>query len=156
MEQLRSLGGFEMLHIAYNGSAPAITDLLGGHISVMMADMIAAMPHIQAGTLKPIALGSDTGKPFLPEVKTIAEQGFDGFDASSWSGLVVPNKTPQEVSDRLNKELSDLLADPELQKQMMQVGAIATYEPVETMKARLNSEYDRWNKVVNDFDIKNS
>lgn len=156
MEQLRSLGKFEMLHIAYNGSAPAITDLIGGHISVMMADMIAAMPHIKNGTLKAIALGSDTGKAFLPEVKTIAEQGFPGFDASSWSGLVVPNKTPQEVSDRLNKELSVLLADPELQKQMMQVGAMATYEPAETMKARLNSEYDRWNKVASEVNIQKS
>lgn len=156
MEQLRSLGKFDMLHIAYNGSAPAITDLIGGHISVMMADMIAAMPHIKNGTLKAIALGSDTGKAFLPEVKTIAEQGFAGFDASSWSGLVVPNKTPQEVSDRLNKELSVLLADPELQKQMMQVGAMATYEPADKMKARLNSEYDRWNKVASEVNIQKS
>lgn len=156
MEQLKGLGGFEMLHIAYNGSAPAITDLLGGHISVMMADMIAAMPHIQSGSLKAIALGSDTGKAFLPEVKTIAEQGFAGFDASSWSGIVVPNSTPQEVSDRLNKELSELLVDPELQKQMMQVGALATYEPADKMKARLNSEYDRWNKVANEVDLGNS
>jgi tripartite-type tricarboxylate transporter receptor subunit TctC len=156
MEQLKGLGGFKMLHIAYNGSAPAITDLIGGHISVMMADMIAAMPHIQSGALKAIALGSETGKSFLPNVKTIAEQGFAGFDASSWSGLIVPNKTPQEVSDRLNKELSELLVDPELQKQMMQVGALATYEPADKMKARLNSEYDRWNKVASEVNIQNS
>lgn len=156
MEQLKDLGGFEMLHIAYNGSAPAITDLLGGHISVMMADMIAAMPHIQAGTLKAIALGSDTGKAFLPEVKSIAEQGFDGFDVSTWSGLIVPNDTPQEVSDRLNKELSALLADPELQQKMMQVGAMATYEPAAQMTARISSEYERWDKVASDADIRNS
>ena len=156
MEQLKSLGGFEMLHIAYNGSAPAITDLIGGHISVMMADMIAAMPHIQAGTLKAITLGSESGKAFLPEVKSIAEQGFPGFDASTWSGMIVPNDTPQEVSDRLNKELSELLADPKLQEQMMQVGALATYEPAATMKARLSSEFDRWNKVASEVDLGNS
>lgn len=156
MEQLKDLGGFEMLHIAYNGSAPAITDLLGGHISVMMADMIAAMPHIQNGTLKAIALGSDTGKPFLPAVKTIAEQGFAGFDASTWSGLVVPNNTPQEVSDRLNKELSVMLADPKLQEQMMHVGAVPTYQPADEMTARINSEYERWNKVASEVDIKNT
>jgi tripartite-type tricarboxylate transporter receptor subunit TctC len=156
MEQLKKLGAFEMLHIAYNGSAPAITDLIGGQISVMMADTIAAMPQIQAGTIKPIALGSDTGKAFLPQVKTIAEQGFAGFDASTWSGLIVPNDTPQEVSDRLNKELSELLADPELQQQMIQAGALATYEPAAKMKARLDAEYERWNKVAHDVDIWNS
>lgn len=155
MEQLRGLGDFEMLHIAYSGSAPAITDLLGGQISVMMVDMIAAMPHIQSGALRAIAMGSDIGKPFLPEVKTIAEQGFPGFEASSWSGLIVPNDTPQEVSDRLNQELSVMLAEPELQERMMQLGAIATYQPADQMTARLSAEYDRWNKVATDIDIWN-
>lgn len=153
MEQLKSLGKFEMLHIAYNGSAPAMTDLLGGQISVMMADMIAAMPHIQSGALRAVAMGSESGKTFLPDVKTIAEQGFPGFEASSWSGLIVPNGTPQEVSDRINKELVTLLADPELQKRMVKLGAIATYQPAEEMSRRLNAEYERWNKVAHDINI---
>lgn len=153
MEQLKTIGNFEMLHIAYNGSAPAMTDLLGGQISVMMADMIAAMPHIQSGALRAIAVGSESGKTFLPEVKTIAEQGFPGFDASSWSGLIVPNGTPQEVSDRINKELETLLADPELQKRMIKLGAIATYQPAAEMSKRLSAEYDRWNKVAHDINI---
>ncbi|WP_341666706.1 tripartite tricarboxylate transporter substrate binding protein [Alcaligenes sp. SDU_A2] len=156
MEQLKDLGGFDMLHVAYNGSAPAITDLLGGHLSVMMADTIAAMPHIQAGTLKAIALGSATGKAFLPDVQSIAEQGFPGFDVSTWSGLIVPNDTPQEVSDRLNAELSQLLAQPQLQQKMMQLGALATYEPAAQMQARINSEYERWNKVADEVDISNA
>ncbi len=153
MEQLKGLGGFEMLRIAYNGSAPAMTDLLGGQISVMMADMIAAMPHIQSGALKAIAVGSESGKTFLPEAKTIAEQGFPGFDASSWSGLIVPNGTPQEVSDRINRELETLLADPELQKRMVKLGALATYQPAAEMTKRLAAEYERWNKVANDINI---
>jgi tripartite-type tricarboxylate transporter receptor subunit TctC len=156
MEQLRQLGNFEMLHIAYNGSAPAITDLLGGQISVMMADMIAAMPHIQSGALKAIAVGSDTGKTFLPDVQTIAEQGFPGFDASSWSGLIVPNGTPQAVLDRINEELAVMLKDPALQERMVQLGALATYQPADEMTKRLSAEYDRWNKVAHDIDIWNS
>lgn len=156
MEQLKKLGDFDMLHIAYNGSAPAITDLIGGQISVMMADMIAAMPHIQAGSIKPIALGSESGKAFLPDVQTIAEQGFPGFEASTWSGLIVPNDTPEPIIERLSKELGEILADEELQKQMMQVGALPTYEPKARMEERLKSEYERWNTVAHDVDIWNT
>lgn len=155
LEQLKKLGGFEMLHIAYNGSAPAITDLIGGQISVMVADMIAAMPHIQSGRVKPIALADEGGKTFLPDVKTIAEQGFPGFQASSWSGLIVPNDTPQEVSDRINQELAVILADPELQEHMVQLGALATYQPAAEMQKRLLAEYARWDQVATDIDIWN-
>lgn len=155
MEQLKQMGDFDMLHIAYSGSAPAMTDLIGGQVSMMVSDMIAAMPQIQAGLIKPIALLSESGKTFLPDVQTVAEQGFPGFEASSWSGIIVPNDTPQEVSDRLNKELEALLADPELQERMVQLGAIAMYQPADQMKARLTAEYDRWNKVAHDIDIWN-
>src|SRR5690606_30776296 len=153
LEQLKKLGGFDMLHIAYNGSAPAMTDLIGGQISVMGVDMIAAMPQIQAGHIKPIAMLSENGKAFLPDVKSVAEQGFPGFEASSWSGIIAPNGIPQEVSDRLNKELQILLTDPELQQRMIQLGAIATYQPAADMKTRLLAEYDRWDKVAHDIDI---
>src|SRR5690606_10686420 len=155
MEQLKQLGNFDMLHIAYNGSAPAMTDLIGGQVSMMVSDMIAAMPQIQAGLIKPVALLSESGKTFLPEVKTVAEQGFEGFEASSWSGIIVPNNTPQEVSDRLNKELEAILSDPELQKRMVDLGAIAMYQPADEMKTRLDAEYERWNKVAHDIDIWN-
>ena len=155
MEQLKRLAGFDMLHIAYSGSAPAMTDLIGGQVSVMVSDMIAAMPQIQAGNIKPIALFSESGKQFLPEIKTVAEQGYPGFEASSWSGIIAPNGIPQEVSDRLNHELKALLSDPELQERMVQLGALATYQPAAKMSARLNAEYDRWNQVATEIDIWN-
>ncbi|MCC2596975.1 tripartite tricarboxylate transporter substrate binding protein [Pusillimonas sp. MFBS29] len=155
MEQLKGLGKFEMQHIAYSGSAPAIVDLIGGQTGMMVSDMIAAMPHIQSGSVKPIAVLSDSGTTFLPEVKSVAEQGFPGYQASSWSGLIVPNDTPQEVSDRLNKELKELLTDTELQERMIKLGAIATYQTAEEMTTRLNNEYDRWNQVAKDIDIWN-
>lgn len=155
MEQLKRLAGFDMLHIAYSGSAPAMTDLIGGQVSVMVSDMIAAMPQIQAGNIKPIALFSESGKQFLPGIKTVAEQGYPGFEASSWSGIIAPNGIPQEVSDRLNQELKALLSDPELQERMVQLGALATYQPAAEMSARLNAEYDRWNQVATEIDIWN-
>ncbi len=155
LEQLKGLGKFEMQHIPYGGSAPAITDLIGGQISMMVSDTIAAMPHIQSGSIKPVAVLSKSGQVFLPNVKTVAEQGFSNFEASSWSGLIVPNGTPQEVSDRLNKELKEMLADPEFQERMVKIGAIPTYQPADEMTARLNAEHDRWNKVATEIDIWN-
>ena len=153
MEQLKDLGGFKMEHIPYKGSAPAITDLLGGQISVMYADLIAAMPHIQSGRLKAIALGSPDAKTFLPAVKSISEQGFKGFESSSWSGLIVPNGTPAAVIARLDTELKRILSEKDTKDRIEKVGALAVYQSPEKMKARLVAEYTRWNKVATEKSI---
>ena len=92
-ELLKSQGQFDVQHIAYRGSAPAITDLLGGQVPMMFSDMIAALPHIKAGKLRAIAVGSASRVVFTPEVKTVAEQGFPGFEAVAWGGLLVPSTT---------------------------------------------------------------
>ena len=148
MEQLKDLGGFKVQHIPYKGSAPAITDLLGGQISVMYADLIAAMPHIQGGKLKAVALGSPDAKVFLPEVKSISEQGFPGFESSSWSGLVVPNGTPPAVIARLDKEVKAILSEKDTRARIEKIGALPVYQSPEKMKERLVAEYSRWNKVA--------
>ena len=153
MEQLKDLGGFKMQHIPYKGSAPAMTDLLGGQISVMYADLIAAMPHIQSGKLKAVALGSPHAKTFLPKVKSISEQGFPGFESSSWSGLIVPNGTPAAVVARLNKELKIILNEKDTKDRIEKIGALAVYQSPEKMKERLVSEYARWNKVASEKNI---
>jgi len=153
MEQLKDLAGVKLQHIAYKGSAPAITDLLGGQLPVMYADLIAAMPHIQSGKLKAVALGAPEARAFLPQVKSIAEQGFAGFKSSSWSGIVVPNGTPADVVTRLDKELKSILAEKDTRERMEKIGALAAYQSPEQMKARLVEEYNRWNKVATDKNI---
>ncbi len=153
MEQLKDLGGFDMQHIPYRGSAPAVTDLIGGQIPVMFADVVAALPHIQAGKLRAIAVSSEKAKLLLPGIKSVAEQGFAGFDADTWGGLIAPLGTPRAVVDRLNKELKGILADAELQKKMIGAGAVASYQNGETMRKRLLSDYDRWSKIAKDKNI---
>ena len=153
MEQLKDLGAFKMQHIPYKGSAPAITDLLGGQISVMYADLIAAMPHIQSGKLKAIALGSPDAKVFLPTVKSISEQGFPGFESSSWSGIVVPNGTPVAIVSRLDNELKIILGEKETKDKIEKIGALAIHQLSEKMKSRLVAEYSRWNKVATEKNI---
>lgn len=153
MEQLKDLGQFKMQHIPYKGSAPAMTDLLGGQIPVMYADLIAAMPHIESGKIKAIALGSPDAKTFLPKVQAISEQGFAGFNSSSWSGIIVPNGTPETVIARLDKELKAILAEPDTKERMEKIGALAVYQSPAQMKARLVQEYERWNKVATEKNI---
>jgi tripartite-type tricarboxylate transporter receptor subunit TctC len=153
-EQLKNLGKFDVQHIPYKGSAPAIQDLLGGQVSMMFSDMIAALPHIKAGKLRPIAVGSTQRVSFTPEVKTVSEQGFPGFDATAWGGLLAPAGTPKEIVDRINKELQVVLADKEVQAKMLAAGTIAAYQPPQQMANRMQADYERWGKVIRDNGIK--
>jgi tripartite-type tricarboxylate transporter receptor subunit TctC len=153
MEQLKDMGGFPMQHVGYKGSAPAITDLLGGQIGAMFVDLVAAMPHIRSGRLKALALGSADARAFLPEVPSIAQQGFAGFNVSSWSGLIVPNGTPVAVVTRLDSELRRILAEADTKRGLETIGALSAYQPPEVMKRRMASEFERWNKVASEKDI---
>ncbi|WP_313602789.1 tripartite tricarboxylate transporter substrate-binding protein [Comamonas jiangduensis] len=100
-----------------------------------------------------IAVSSEQAKLLLPGVKSVAEQGFPGFDADTWGGLIAPLGTPQAVVDRLNQELKVALADPALQKKMLAAGAIVRYQDGATMKARLAHDYARWSKIASDKGI---
>lgn len=153
MEQLMGLAGFSMQHIGYKGSAPAITDLLGGQISAMFVDLIAAMPYIQSGRLKAVALGASNARRFLSDVVPISEQGFTGFSVSSWSGLIVPNGTSPEIVQRLDQELRQILNEKSTQESLEKMGALSAYQAPEVMKRRLASEYERWSQVAREKNI---
>lgn len=155
MELLKQLGNFDMQHVAYKGGVPAITDTIGGQVPMMYADLVAALPHIQSGRLRAIAVGSPQRVSVLPEVKTVAEQGFKGFDAVSWGGLLAPKGTPPEVIDRMNKELAGILADKGVQERMLKAGAIANYQPAAQLAARTRADYDKWGKVIRDKGLAN-
>ncbi|WP_304307742.1 tripartite tricarboxylate transporter substrate binding protein [Pseudacidovorax intermedius] len=152
-EMLKDLGGFDMQHIAYKGGTPAVTDLLGGQVPVMYADLVAALPHIQAGKLRAIAVGSPQRIAQLPDVKTVAEQGFKGFDAVSWGGLLAPAGTPQPVIDRVSREVKAILAEPDIQKRLIQAGAIAEYQAPAQMAGRMRTDFDKWGKVIRDKQV---
>jgi tripartite-type tricarboxylate transporter receptor subunit TctC len=150
MELLKQLGGFDMQHVAYKGGVPAITDTIGGQVPMMYADLVAALPHIRSGKLRAIAVGSPKRVSVLPEVKTVAEQGFKGFDAVSWGGLLAPQGTPREVVERVSREVGLVLADKGVQDRLLNAGAIANYQPPQQMAARLKTDYDKWGKVIRD------
>ena len=133
-----------MLHIAYKGGVPAITDTIGGQVPVMYADLVAALPHIQAGKLRAIAVGSPQRVTMLPDVKTIAEQGIKGYDAVSWGGLLAPLGTPKAVVDRIANEVQQILAEKEVQDKLLNAGAIAHFQTPAQLGQRVQQDYTRW------------
>jgi len=153
-ELLKSLGHFDVQHVPYKGSAPAMSDLLAGQVPMMFSDMIAALPHIKAGKLRPIAVGSSKRVSFTPDVKTVAEQGFPGFDATAWGGLLAPAGTPKEIVDRLSAALKAALADPVVQDKMLKAGTVASYQAPDQMAERMRDDYKKWGKVIQDNGIR--
>ncbi|MDQ0587694.1 Bug family tripartite tricarboxylate transporter substrate binding protein [Variovorax paradoxus] len=154
-EQLKNIGKFEMQHVPYRGSAPAVTDLIGGQVPAMFSDLVAVMPHIRSGTLRAIAVGSGKRVSLLPDVKTVSEQGFPGFDATSWGGLLAPAGTPRDVVDRMSAELKTALADKEVQDKLEGVGSFAAYRTAEQTGVRMRQDFERWGKVIRDNKITN-
>lgn len=150
MELLKDLGNFDMQHVPYKGSAPAITDTIGGQVPIMYADLVAALPHIKSGKLVAVGVGSPERVSVVPEIKTIAEQGIDGFSAVSLGAVLGPKGIPEDVVERLNKEIQEILAQPQVQEKILGAGAIAHYMPAQALNQKLAQEYAKWGKVVKD------
>ena len=153
-ELLKSSGQFEMQHVPYRGTSPAVADLLGGQVPIMFSDIVGVLPHVKSGKLRGIAVGSPQRVAALPDVKTVAEQGFAGFDAVSWGGVLAPAGTPKEIVARLTDEMKRALADSEVQKKLELAGAIARYQPPAEMASRMKQDFDKWGKVIRDNGIK--
>ena len=150
MEMLKQQGGFDAQHIAYKGSAPAMNDLLGGQVPVMFSDLVAALPHIKSGKLRALAVGSPRRVDIVPDVKTVAEQGFKGFEAVSIGAMMAPKGTPAAAIDRMSSELKAVLALKDVQDRLVGAGCYAHYmTPAETGRY-VTAEFDKWGKVIKD------
>ncbi|WP_423228557.1 tripartite tricarboxylate transporter substrate binding protein [Pseudaquabacterium inlustre] len=147
-ELFKSVAKLNMLHVPYRGSAPAITDLLGGQVQSMFDNAPSALPHVQGGKLRAVAITSPQRSPLLPEVPTLAESGYAGFDVQSWFGLAAPAGTPRAVIDRLNTELNKLVAMPEVARRLAEMGATPATGTPEQMRAFAAAEQRRWQAVV--------
>ena len=124
-ELFDSKAGIKMTHIPYRGTALAVNDLLAGQVQVVFADPISALPHVNSGALIALAVTSQDRLPVAPNVPTMSESGYPGFDAVGWHGILAPAKTPPAIVARLNKEIADALKDPEtrtlLESEAMQI-----------------------------------
>lgn len=147
-ELLRSQTGADFTAIPYQGSAPAINDLLAGQTQFIFNEVITAIPHIQGGKLKPLAVAYKTRAPWLPNVPTTAEAGFPGFEVTSWYGVVVRSGTPRPVVDRLSRELHDIVQAPAFKKRYDDIGAFTVGNSPEEFGRFIQSETVKWTAVV--------
>ncbi|MEN3274381.1 MAG: hypothetical protein V7631_171 [Massilia sp.] len=147
-ELFKHMAGVDMQHVAYRGSAPALTDLLGGQIALIFDNMPSAIGHVKSGKLRPLAVTTPKRSPALPDVPTIAEAGVPGYEATSWFGLLAPAKTPAPVVARLNASILKALADPEVKKKMLEQGADPYGEKPEQFAQFIRSETTKWGNIV--------
>ena len=154
LELYQSAAKVKFLHVPYRGAAPALTDLLGGQVTAMFADTPVLLPHIRAGKLKPIGAASASRNPLLPDVATLAEQGFPDTVADNWYGLLAPAKTPPAIVAKLHDAVVAVLEALDVRETLLQSGAV----PAPTSSAEfgkiLSDELARWGRVVREKSIK--
>lgn len=140
--------GVAMVGVAYKGSAPAVTDTIGGHTQFMFPSLFTAMPHVKSGKLKPMAIAGPKRSAVLPDVPTLKEAGIDGVDVQQWYGLFAPARTPKPVIEKINKALNQILADKEIEKRIEDHGADVASSTPEEFGALVKSELAKWKDVV--------
>ncbi|MDM0086929.1 MULTISPECIES: tripartite tricarboxylate transporter substrate binding protein [unclassified Variovorax] len=146
--------GTRLLHVPYKGSAPAMTDLLGGQVQFMFSDAPTALPQIKAGKVKAIAVASAGRSALLPDVPTVAESGLPGYEAYSWAAFMAPAGTPRDIVQRLSADIGRALADPQVKQRLYDAGAEAMPTTPEAFGKMLHTEIVKWTKVVRTADIK--
>ena len=154
LELFKGSSGANVLHVPYRGAAPAVTDVVGGQVHAMFADLPVLMPQIRGGTLRPIGVGSKRRASVLPDVPTLDEQGIKDVYADNWYALFAPAKTPAPVIAKLNAAVNAVLKDPETAKKLIDAGADPAAGTPEELAEFLKSELERWGKVVKEKNIK--
>jgi tripartite-type tricarboxylate transporter receptor subunit TctC len=154
MEMLQKEGNFKMVQVPYKGASPAITDLLGGHIAMAALSIASGMPHIQGGKVRGLAVTSSARSPALPDVPTVAELGFKGFEANGWLGILVPNGVPPAVIARLNGEISKVMQSAEVRKTLLAQGVEARTSTPAEFGTMIKDETAKWHKIVEAAGIK--
>ena len=153
-ELFQRRAGLQLLHVPYKGSGPAMTDLVGGQVLMMVETVPASLPFIKSGKLRALAVTTPQRISMLPDVPTAAEAGLPDFEVSSMFGVLAPANTPKPIIDRLNSELVKILQKPDVKEKLLQQGAIATSTTPEQAAKRIQEEIAMWAKVIKDANIK--
>jgi tripartite-type tricarboxylate transporter receptor subunit TctC len=147
-EMLAARAGIRWQHVPYRGSAPAITDVLAGNVPVLIDNLISAIEHIRAGRLRAMAVTTAQRSPLLPEVPTVAEQGYPGYEAASWMALSAPARTPVAAITALNAAMNATLAQPDVRQGLLALGAMPIGGSPADLDAYIQAELAKWAAVV--------
>jgi tripartite-type tricarboxylate transporter receptor subunit TctC len=147
-EMFKSMSGGKLVHVPFKGNAEVMNALLGGHVKAHFGLSASSLQHVRAGTLRALAVTTERRLPDLPDVPTIAELGYPGYEISSWQGVFVPAGTPPEIIERLNHEIAALLRTPEVTERIRREGAEPIASTPAEFSARFTNEVAKWAKVA--------
>jgi tripartite-type tricarboxylate transporter receptor subunit TctC len=153
-ELFRQKLNLDMVHVPYKSGGPAITDVMGGQVDFMFATVAASYPLVSSGKLRALAVSSPKRSPRLPDVPTVAETVVPGYEAFEWNGMLLPAKTPKEITDKLQRAVVEVLKEDEVQKRLSDLGAQPVGSTPEEFAAFLKKEDAKWGEVVRKGDIK--
>jgi len=152
-ETLKNKAGIDILHVPYKSTPPAITDVLGGRVSMMFIDLAPGLEHVRAGNFRALAVTTKERSTLLPDLPSLAEAGIPGYDVTSYAALFAPAGTPKEIVDRLNAEVQKVIANPEAKARIAVTGFDAFSGPPESLAAFVQSELVNWGKLIKDAGI---
>jgi tripartite-type tricarboxylate transporter receptor subunit TctC len=141
-------------HVPYKAGAPAVTDLVGGHVEMMIGSMPLLLHHAKSGRVRALAVTSEKRSSLAPDLPTVAEAAVPGYQASQWWGMLAPAKTPREVIARLNREINAILSTDEIKSRLATEGATPVLLSPDVFSASVKSEITAWRRIVKDLNIK--
>ena len=152
-ELFKKMAGVDIVHVPYKGSPEALQDVMGGAIQLTFGGIASALPHIRSGKLRPLGVSSLETCPLVPEIPTIAESGFPGFETTSWWGMSVRSGVPKEIVSRLNAEVVKIIQLPEIRERFGSLGVVPTSSTPEEFDAYIRAETKKWGDLIRDFGI---
>jgi tripartite-type tricarboxylate transporter receptor subunit TctC len=153
VELLKSMAGIDLVHVPYKGAAPALTDLIAGQVQLVCTSPLPAMPYVKAGKLRALALTSTKRSPMWPDIPTVAESGYPGYQSTLWYALLAPAHLPPQVAATLHDAAVKALRTPQLEEQLRVQGAEAIGDSPQELQAFLREEIDRWGSVIRNAHI---
>ncbi|MCD6077296.1 MAG: tctC [Ramlibacter sp.] len=154
MALLGKNGGLEWTHVPYKGGGPLMQDAVAGHVPLSIASIVVSKPHIESKRLRPLAVTTSKRSPDLPDVPTVAESGYDGFDAPAWWGVLASARTPPEIVRRMNEEINKALKVPEIAAKLEGQGMTIVGGPPDVARSFIDKQIDTWAVVVKENNIK--
>ncbi len=154
LEQFRLASGIQVVHVPYKGGGPALSEVIAGQVQALFSIALAAIPQVKAGKVRALAITSAQRSALAPELPTVAESGFPGFEVVGWFGWLAPAKTPREIVNRLNSEIVRILKLPEMRARLQVLGADPVGDTPQAFAAFIKSEHDKWARVIREANIR--
>ena len=147
-ELFKTMAGVNIVHVAYKGGGPAMTDLIGGQVSLMFDQILTALPHVQSGRLRGLAVTTEKRSPAAPQIPTIAEAALPGYAVTTWHGLLAPAGTPREIVNRLSSEAAKALQSADMRDRFAAQGVDPVSSTPEQFSAMMKTELEKWRRVI--------